>query len=170
MNLIMAISRNGYVARSADDDMSWTGPIDKAVFKLLTSTHPVLAVSAKTLEYMPKSLPGRGKLYALSTDPRKGVSLEDMTRFAPDAWLLGGQEIALYALKNGFVTKAYLCIAAADVEPGPDAVQDRLRPCFESRRYVKGRGSWWDQTLRVAVDSLMVEVWERGSAVHGQDS
>lgn len=170
MNLIMAISRNGYVARSADDDMSWTGPIDKAVFKLLTSTHPVLAVSAKTLEYMPKSLPGRGKLYALSTDPRKGVSLEDMTRFAPDAWLLGGQEIALYALKNGFVTKAYLCIAAVDVEPGPDAVQDRLRPYFEGRRYVKGRGSWWDQTLRVAVDSLMVEVWERGSAINGQDS
>ena len=100
MNLIMAISRNGYVARSASDDMSWTGPVDKAVFKLLTSTHPVLAVSAKTLEYMPKSLPGRGKLYALSTDPRRGVSLEDMTRIAPDAWLLGGQEIALYALKK----------------------------------------------------------------------
>ena len=170
MNLIMAISRNGYVARSADDDMSWTGPIDKAVFKLLTSTHPVLAVSAKTLEYMPKSLPGRGKLYALSTDPRKGVSLEDMTRFAPDAWLLGGQEIALYALKNGFVTKAYLCIAAADVEPGPDAIQDRLRPYFEGRRYVKGRGSWWDQTLRVTIDSLMVEVWERGSAICDEDS
>ena len=170
MNLIMAISRNGYVARSASDEMSWTGPIDKAVFKLLTSTHPVLAVSAKTLEYMPKSLPGRGKLYALSTDPRKGVSLEDMTRFAPDAWLLGGQEIALYALKNGFVTKAYLCIAAADVEPGPDAIQDRLRPYFEGRRYVKGRGSWWDQTLRVTIDSLMVEVWERGSAIRDEDS
>ena len=171
MKLIMAISRNGYVARSASDDMSWTGPIDKAVFKLLTSTHPVLAVSAKTLEYMPKSLPGRGKRYALSTDPRKGVSLEDMTRFAPDAWLLGGQEIALYALKNGFVTKAYLCIADTDVEPGPGAIQDRLRPYFEGRRYVKGRGSWWDQTLRVTIDSLMVEVWERGSAINnGQDS
>lgn len=170
MRLIMAISRNGYVARSASDDMSWTGPVDKAVFKLLTSTHPVLAVSAKTLEYMPKSLPGRGKLYALSTDPRRGVSLEDMTRFAPDAWLLGGQEIALYALKNGFVTKAYLCIADTDVEPEPDAIQDRLRPYFEGRRYVKGRGSWWDQTMRVAVDSLMVEVWERGSAINGQDS
>lgn len=170
MKLIMAISRNGYVARSADDDMSWTGPADKAVFKLLTSTHPVLAVSAKTLEYMPKSLPGRGKLYALSTDPRKGMSLEDMTRFAPDAWLLGGQEIALYALKNGFVTKAYLCIADTDVEPRPEAIQDRLRPYFEGRRYVKGRGSWWDQTLRVTIDGLMVEVWERGSAIaNGED-
>ena len=86
------------------------------------------------------------------------------------AVVLGGQEIALYALKNGFVTKAYLCIADTDVEPGPEAIQDRLRPYFEGRRYVKGRGSWWDQTLRVSIDNLMVEVWERGSALRDQDS
>lgn len=169
MNLIMAISRNGYVARSASDDMSWTGPIDKAVFKLLTSTHPVLAVSAKTLEYMPKSLPGRGKLYALSTDPRKGVSLEDMTRFAPDAWLLGGQELALYALKNGFVTKAYLCRALGTEILQETRIEDRLSPYFARRRYSSGAGAWWDQSMRVQIDTLLVEVWERGSAVNGQD-
>jgi len=44
-----------------------------------------------------------------------------------------------------------------------------LRPYFEGRRYVKGRGSWWDQTLRVKIDSLLVEVWERGSAIHELD-
>lgn len=168
MNLIMAISNNGYVARSADDDMSWTGPIDKAVFRLLTSTNPVLAVSAKTLEYMPKTLPGRGKLYALSTNPSKGVALEDLVQMAPDAWLLGGQELALYALKNGFVTKAYLCIATeATLVPNPDAIEDKLRPYFENRRHSEGRGSWWDQSLRVKIGSLLVEVWERGSAVDG---
>jgi dihydrofolate reductase len=36
MKLIMACSRDGYLAKSANDDMSWTEGDDKKVFKLLT--------------------------------------------------------------------------------------------------------------------------------------
>jgi len=167
VKLIMAVSKDGFVARGEDDDMSWTGPIDKAVFRLLTSTSDVLAVSAKTLQYMPKERPGRGKLYALSTDPRRGVALEDLAPIAPDAWLLGGQELGIYAMKNGFVNKAYLC-RVLDKELGvgnPNAIDDQLSSYFERRRYVKGRGSWWDQTMRIKLDQSLVEVYERGSAV-----
>ena len=186
MKLIMAISGNGFIATGPDDDMSWTGPIDKAVFKLLTSTSDVLAVSAKTLEYMPNELPGRGKLYALSTDPRRGIALEDFAAMFPDAWLLGGQELAIHAMKNGFVDRAYLCRAMDQmlVAPGPELfatdpsedppqdledtrIPDKLTDYFNRRRYTKGRGSWWDQIMRVKLDTLLVEVWERGSAVDG---
>lgn len=169
MKLIMAISGNGYVAMGPEDDMSWTGPVDKAVFKLLTSTSEVLAVSAKTLEFMPNELPGRGRLYALSTNPRRGVALEDFAAVHPNAWLLGGQELALYALKNGFVDKAYLCRALGTEIVQETRIEDRLTPYFARRRYSKGAGAWWDQSMRVQIDTLLVEVWERGSAVNGQD-
>ena len=186
MKLIMAVSGDGFVAKGPDDDMSWTGPIDKAVFKLLTSTSDVLAVSAKSLEMMPKQLPGRGRIYALSTDPRRGIQLEDFAAMFPDAWLLGGQDLALYAMKNGFVDKAYLCRAMTSmlVAAGPNLfatdpsedppedledtrIPDKLTDYFTRRRYVKGRGSWWDEAMRVKLDDLLVEVWERGSAVDG---
>ncbi|QDP53515.1 MAG: hypothetical protein GOVbin4933_61 [Prokaryotic dsDNA virus sp.] len=180
----MAVSGNGFVATGPNDDMSWTGPIDKAVFKLLTSTSDVLAVSSKSLEMMPENLPGRGKLYGLSTDPRKGVQLEDFAALFPDAWLLGGQELALYAMKNGFVDRAYICRAiqtmlvvagpnlfATDPSEDPPEdvedtrVPDKLSDYFARRRYAKGRGSWWDEVMRVKIDDLLVEVFERGSAV-----
>lgn len=186
MKLIMAVSGNGFVANGPEDDMSWTGPIDKAVFKLLTSTSEVLAVSAKSLEFMPEQLPGRGRLYGLSTDPRKGVQLEDFAAMFPDAWLLGGQELAIYAMKNGFVDKVYLCRALTTmlVAPGPNLfatdpsedppqdvedirIPDKLTDYFARRRYAKGRGSWWDEVMRVKLDDLLVEVYERGSAVDG---
>ncbi len=183
MKLMLAVSGNGYVAAGEDDDMSWTGPIDKAVFKLLTSTSDILAVSAKTLEYMPKELPGRGKLYGLSTNPSRGVPLEDFAAMFPDAWLLGGQELALYAMKNGFVNKAYICRAMTsmlvgpgpahlasepcDEEPVDTRIPDKLTDYFDRRRYVKGKGAWWDQVMRVKMDGLLVEVYERGSAIDG---
>ena len=187
MRLIMAVSGNGFVAAGEDDDMLWTGPIDKAVFKLLTSTSDILAVSAKTLQYMPKTLPGRGKLYGLSTNPAKGVALEDFAAMFPDAWLLGGQELALYAMKNGFVDKAYICRAMSSmlVSAGPEhlasepmeeppvdtRIPDKLTDYFARRRYAKGRGAWWDQVMRVKMEDLLedllVEVYERGSAVDG---
>jgi len=183
MKLIIAVSGNGFVATGEDDDMSWTGPIDKAVFKLLTSTSDILAVSAKTLQYMPKTLPGRGKLYGLSTNPARGVPLEDFAAMFPDAWLLGGQELALYAMKNGFVNKAYICRAMSSMlvgagpehlasepmeEPPVDTrIPDKLTDYFARRRYAKGRGAWWDQVMRVKMEDLLVEVYERGSAVDG---
>jgi dihydrofolate reductase len=178
MKLIMAVSGNGYVAASEDDDMLWTGPADKAVFRLLTSTSGVLAASAKTLRHMPKELPGRGKLYGLSTDPSRGVPLEDFAAMFPDAWLLGGQELALYAMKNGFVDRAYICRALNSrlvnpvSEPGngllaDTRIPDKLTGYFARRRYTKGRGSWWDQVMRIQMDESLVEVYERGSAING---
>jgi hypothetical protein len=136
---------------------------------------------------MPKELPGRGKLYGLSTNPAKGVALEDFAAMFPDAWLLGGQELALYAMKNGFVDKAYICRAMSSmlVSAGPEhlasepmeeppvdtRIPDKLTDYFARRRYAKGRGAWWDQVMRVKMEDLLedllVEVYERRSAVDG---
>ena len=168
MKLIMAVSADGFVAASETDDMSWTGPIDKAVFKLLTSTSDVLAVSAKSLQSMPKSLPGRGRIYGLSTDPLVGVTLEALAPVAPDAWLLGGQELALYALKNGFVSKAYICVSPAYIaspENEGTRIEDKLQPYFSRRLKSPGRGSWWENSLKINFGDLRVDVWDRESAV-----
>lgn len=169
MRLIMAISRNGYVSRGPTDTMTWTGPTDKAVFKLLTSTEDVLAASAQTLEYMPSALPGRGKVFALSTNPMRGVALEDLAPAAPNAWLLGGQTIGLHAMRNGFVDQVYLCLnpAVIDTEEFPEAQADMLRPYLESRQEAAGRGAWWERSLRVTLGDIMVEYWRRVSAVQG---
>lgn len=168
MKLLMAVSRNGYVAKGPVDDMTWTGPDDKAVFKLLTSTGDILAASAQTVEQMPSTLEGRGQLYALSRDPRKGVQLEDLAPMAPNAWLLGGPTIAMYALRNGFVDRVFLSIVPAqiDVDQHPGAIEDQVRPYLEARGYRPGKSVWWNRSLRVTVGQVMVECWTRDSALN----
>lgn len=59
MRLIMMGSRDGYVARTRNDDMSWTGKTDKQVFRLLTCVGGTIACGSKTWEMMPKRLAGR---------------------------------------------------------------------------------------------------------------
>lgn len=47
MNLLLAVSKDGFLCKGPDDDMKWTGPLDKFAFKLLTmsSDQPLLAGS-----------------------------------------------------------------------------------------------------------------------------
>jgi hypothetical protein len=46
-------------------------------------------------------------------------------------------------------------------------IPDKITDYFARRRYAKGRGAWWDQVMRVKMEDLLVEVYERGSAVDG---
>lgn len=167
MKLLMAISSNGYAARGPVDDMKWTGPDDKAVFRLLTSTGDLLAASAQTVDQMPHVLEGRGRLYALSRDFRKGVSLEDFASIGQNAWLLGGPSLGIYALKHGFVDRVFLSIVPTEINSAtyPLAIPDRIRPYLESRQQNDGRFFWWTQSARLSLGSVNVECWTRETMV-----
>lgn len=168
MKLIMAISEDGYVANGPEDDMLWTGSVDKAIFRLLTSTSNALAASSYSCYMIPNKLPGRGQLYSLSTDPRRGMPIEDFSLMFPDAWLLGGQTLALYALKNGLVNQAYLSRVPDTHIATQAAIPDKLTSYFCKRAYKKGSGSWWENTQRISIDKkLHIDLWERESAIDG---
>jgi dihydrofolate reductase len=105
MKLLLAVSQDGFLCRGPDDDMRWTGPADKAVFRLLTmaSSSPLFA-GKRTAAQMPK-LPGR-RLLALSTT---GLTLHMAAMMHPDAWLIGGPTVAMSALRDGLIKRAFLC-------------------------------------------------------------
>lgn len=110
MKLIMAISKDGFIARSEDDDMSWTPAEDKKIFKLLTlvGKHPLCA-GRKTVDLMPDLF--KRPVTALSQSPLFGKDLETFAHFHPDAWLIGGQSVALEAIRLGLIHEVVLCMS-----------------------------------------------------------
>jgi dihydrofolate reductase len=97
MKLIMAVSADGYVARSDHDDMRWLGADDKALFRVLTSVGGECFVGARSYALMPQHLVGR-TVRPLSRGSG-GTPLEHLRYEAfSGSWLLGGQEVALKAL------------------------------------------------------------------------
>jgi len=108
MKLIMAVSKDGYIAKEDSDDMSWTGFDDKLVFRLMTMVGgKPLGAGRKTYETMP-ALKAR-TLVSLSNDPRRGCTLDAFDAQYPDAWLIGGQDVALQAIAEERVTEFFLC-------------------------------------------------------------
>ncbi len=103
MRLLLAMSADGYLCSGPDDDMGWTGPTDKKLFRMLTSVGEVCAVGMTTYRFMP-ALDGR-LLIPLS---RGGYTLKRLQEEHPDAWLLGGPTVAKAALDAGLVTEAHI--------------------------------------------------------------
>lgn len=117
LNLLLAVSRDGFVARGPNDDMRWTGSADKALFKTLTmGTIQPLLCGRTTFDLMPQ-LEGRA-LMPLSTNPGLGMSLEEAASRYPGAWLIGGPTIAWAALDRGLVRLAYISKVQASVKEG----------------------------------------------------
>jgi hypothetical protein len=104
----MAVSGDGYLARGPDDDMSWTGPLDKAVFRALTAIGGVVAAGSHTFDLMPKVLHGR-TLLRLSRTSILSWSLEQLARVQPGAWLVGGPTVVRAALDSNLVAEVHLC-------------------------------------------------------------
>lgn len=123
MKLILGMSKDGYFSRCENDDMSWLGSTDKAVFKLLTlSNDGQCGVSYKTAECMPKTLPGRD-LYILSTKGRVPFeswgTLDDFHHKFPNGWLLGGPTLAKIALTSeiDYIDEVFICESTANAFP-----------------------------------------------------
>lgn len=117
LNLLMAVSVDGFVARGPADDMRWTGAEDKALFKTLTlsSPHPLL-VGRRTYELMP-ALADR-ELVPISRNPELGISLDRAAELYPGAWLIGGAEVARAALQAGLVGLVYESRVKAKLKEG----------------------------------------------------
>lgn len=114
MKLLMAVSKDGFLASGPDDKMQWTGVTDKAIFRLLTlSSHHNIFAGRVTAERMP-TLPGR-TVMPLS---REGMTLLDAAAFDPKGWLIGGPTVALEALKLKLVTLAIICRVQATLYNG----------------------------------------------------
>ena len=107
MRLILAVSETGILARGRDDNMRWTGPDDKTVFRLLTMTSGGVCLAGMRTYQMLPELKGRTVLPLSRT--RDGMTLEEAEALHPNAWLLGGVDVAESALRAGLVTEAYLC-------------------------------------------------------------
>lgn len=165
MKLIMAVSEDGYMSRSKCDDMRWLGRTDKAVFRLLTLTdRDPLFVSARSRPYIPELLPGR-YLYSLSTKAEHGpgtrMSLRQVARGWPRAWLLGGPTLARIALEQGHVDEVHLC--RSDRKAFPDsmamgAIADTVSP------YLMAYPLEWLRTTTTRINDVTVECWKK---VHG---
>ena len=107
MNLLLARSADGYLARGPVDSMNWTPAEDKRLFRLLTgvSDQPLL-VGGTTGRQLPP-LPGR-EVVVVS---RQGLTLEAAAARYPGAWLIGGPTVALAAVEAGLVSRAVICVA-----------------------------------------------------------
>lgn len=116
MQLIMGISADGYVSTQENDDMKWLGRDDKIAFKLLTLSTSLIFVSEKTSRVMPE-LPGRN-LIPLST---KGLTLQKIYLWAckEKGILIGGQTIAMVALRSNMIRRAHICWSEYDAPEGP---------------------------------------------------
>lgn len=107
MTLLMAMSADQFLARGVNDDMSWTGPVDKYGFKLLTLSEPskVICVGAQTFDQLPTL---HHRTVIKLTRGLGGYSLYRMKGAYPDSWLIGGPTVAMEALRMGLVNRAIL--------------------------------------------------------------
>jgi dihydrofolate reductase len=184
LKLIMAVSADGYLADGPDDDMSWTGKLDKLVFKLLTSVGGPLGAGRRTFMSLP-NLPGR-ELVCLTSrtghdlfvhkpnfkpallGPEKPtavpkdaavvahrlMTLRKFERCCSGGWLIGGPETAAAAVDMGLVAEAVMCHGSVQLGGG---IPDRLSPLFEEAK-------WLRTELRVSMgDATLTTVfWKKG--------
>lgn len=114
MKLLLAVSGDGFLAKGPDDDMKWTGPEDKAVFKLLTQTSNKPLLAGSTTHKLLPDLKGR-VVFPIS---RSYLTLDAAAVAYKDSWLIGGQTVALAALEKGYLDEVVLCMNNAKLGEG----------------------------------------------------
>ena len=103
MKCIIALSADGFLAQNKKDNMSWTGELDKKIFKLLTlSGNTICYCPRATYKLLPK-LPGR-TVFPISSKPgyfslEKAVAKQNSS----EAYLIGGPTILEEALSRGHI-------------------------------------------------------------------
>ncbi len=150
MKLILGISSDGYFACGPNDDMSWLDPMDKKIFRILTSVGGVCGVSAKTAESMPTLL-GR-RVQIISRQPGVGVSLGVFAGVNPNGWLLGGPKLARAALEEGLIDEAFTCISLGRNVPTAD-------PQYKNDLFFEDYGL--TNKGRIRMGEVLVEVWRK---------
>lgn len=158
LNLVMAVSKEDMVARGPDDNMSWTGSLDKSIFRLLTFTNPVIGMSRRSILQLPgRQLPGR-KLIELS---RYGLTVESFAESYPCAWLGAGPSLAVAALEAQVVSKVFLVhLGSRSIGfHGSEAVRNPVTPYVSGAH---GHNAGWDTVATIAFpEETMVCVYHR---------
>lgn len=123
--LLLGISADGFLAKGPDDDMKWTGPDDKGIFRVLTLAGGTVLAGRRTAELLPP-LPGR-KVVTISRQHHLGLTLQEASWAHRSAWLIGGPETALAALRAGMVEQAFIVRSPNSIGGGiPFSTLDRL--------------------------------------------
>lgn len=162
LKMVMAVSKEGYVARGPRDNMAWTGSLDKALFRLLTLSDPVVGMSKRTLDLLPgkqweKGLPGR-EVVELS---RFGTTVEKFALDHPGAWLAAGPSLGIAAIEAGVVKRVFMChlrhmsIGVLDAK----AIRDPITPHITGA-YGHNKG-WYMKASIPIQDAIDVKLYER---------
>ena len=139
LKAIVAISKDGYFARESEDKMNWLGPVDKQVFRILTASTARLGVGTKSAQFMPKKLEGR-KLYKLSRFTACNLNwFWTLANKKQGAWLIGGQQLILAAIKEELLTEIHICRSSRFAFPkAGEGIRDALTEVLvEDKRWVK---------------------------------
>lgn len=162
LNLVLAVGRDGFMARSFEDKMQWTGATDKAIFKLLTSVGQVVGMSNRSANLLPsKGLVGR----TVVRISRTGLLLHDFAESYPGAWLGSGYNLTQQALEQNLVRSIFLCHLDRDCcGPAgrvayPHALED------PTRRYITGMAGaqrGWSLEHTIHLGDVAVAVHRRG--------
>ena len=107
MQILLAVSADGFFARGIDDDMSWTSTLDKKVFRLITSIGASEVIVGSTTAKLLPNLPGR-KVIRVSKKDRSGISLALACANHPEATIIGGPTVAFKALLLGVVSRVII--------------------------------------------------------------
>lgn len=135
--------------------MRWLGPIDKQVFRMLTCVGGgVLVTSNRTAELMPKQLEGR-RIEVVSRTT--GKTLSNAAAVWPNAWLVGGQSLALSALNDDLLSEVHLCHSDRHAFPQPGHGQ---RDVLTQWLAAEGHNDWHLATYTRLLD-VKVECWRR---------
>lgn len=156
----MAVSADGFLARSATDDMRWLGQEDKRVFRVLSGVGGMLGASVRTASLMPRPLDGRD-LWELSRDR---VTLQDFAdNSGEDGWLLGGPGLAVEAFERRLLHEVHLCRSRRRAFASDElarcctsAYPDVVTPMLRGRQ---GRVTW-AMTMSTDFGDLVVEKWQ----------
>lgn len=109
LRVLMAVSADGFVARGPDDDMRWTGPDDKQLFRSLTQVGGALGMGRVTYDLCAEKLRTYGRrTVCLSSRPGHGMGLGEFAFSHPGAWLIGGQTVVKEAIRIGLVDEVHL--------------------------------------------------------------
>lgn len=179
MKAIMAISKDGFVCKDKDDDMSWTSKTDKKIFRLLTqvslggiSTDPSgknrLFCGYNTGQTMKdvklnnrilksvhtNSLFGHRIVFYTETLSEDG-SFDiidyriDELKTGDNAWIIGGQKTIMQALNNNILEQVFICRSDVKIHKG---VKDEITPTLMSL---------FNLSDTIKINDVSVEIWNR---------
>lgn len=149
IDVIMAMSDDGYFAIDSKDDMRWTGGIDKTIFKVLSFYgNSTILCGPKTFETLPLPLQGRRVIVVRSGDKSnmyfgsagafaKEIAFDqipDRIKDLSGSSVVGGPKFALAAIEAGYIKQAYITVIPKRLKKG---IGWELSDYLKSRSYSK---------------------------------